>query len=400
MLLEGVKVIEYATYVAGPGAGGVLCEWGAEVIKIEPPSGDPIRKVLASSGTESPVNPMFDFDNRGKKSIQLDTTTEEGHAALLEMVKDADVFLTNMRSGPLKRSRLDYEVIKAVNPKIVYCALTGYGLDGPDAEIPGFDITAFWARSGVAHLTIPKGEDPFPLRTAFGDHVASLNAAGAISAALLQAERKGVGELIDVSLLKTAHYAMASDYVIQLYFGRIASTKSRFEATNPLSTFYKTKDDKWLVLVERQGNVDWPCICRALDMDHLIDDENYNTGKARRKTKAELARLMDQAFSSYTMEDMAKRLDAENLTWAPLNSVGDAMADAQAEAIGAFAQMPKRDGGSYKTLTGPVRFPLHDEKSYELAPLAGEHSREVLLAAGLDDEAIDVLVEKGIVKEA
>ncbi|MEL6725047.1 MAG: CoA transferase, partial [Pseudomonadota bacterium] len=168
-MLDGIKVIEHATYMAAPGAGGILSDWGADVIKIEPPGGDPIRNFFSTIGTDIQDNPVFDFDNRGKKSIVLDTRTEDGQKILRELAADADVFLTNVRPGGLSRSGLDYASLHAINPKLVYCTLTGYGLEGPDADKPGFDVASFWSRAGVGQLTVPKGQDPFALRTAFGE---------------------------------------------------------------------------------------------------------------------------------------------------------------------------------------------------------------------------------------
>ena len=184
-MLEGTRVIEYATYMAAPGAGGILADWGADVIKIEPPGGDPIRKFFASIGTDITENPVFDFDNRGKRSIIVDAGTDDGRAIIRKLAGDADVFLTNVRPGGLSRSGLDHTSLMALNPALVYCSLTGYGLEGPDADKPGFDIASFWSRAGVARLTAPKGMDPFPLRTAFGDHTTSMAAAAGICAALV-----------------------------------------------------------------------------------------------------------------------------------------------------------------------------------------------------------------------
>lgn len=228
-MLEGIRVIEHATYMAAPGAGSILSDWGAEVIKIEPPGGDPIRKFFATIGTDIQDNPVFDFDNRGKRSIILDTSTPDGQAVLRALAGDAHVFLTNVRPGGLNRAGLDYESLSVDNPKLVYCSLTGFGLEGPDADKPGFDVASFWSRAGVAAITIPKGGDPFPIRTAFGDHTTSMAAAAGICAALVQAERTGKGQLVEASLLRAALFALGSDFAIQLFFGRIGSTKSRHE---------------------------------------------------------------------------------------------------------------------------------------------------------------------------
>ena len=177
MLLKGVKVIEHATYYAAPGAGGILSDWGAEVIKIEPPGGDPVRTNFPTKGTGKEHltdNPAFDGDNRGKKSIVVDTRTEDGREVVRKLADTADVFLTNVRPGGIERSGLGYDLLSKRNPKLVYCALTGYGLEGPDANAPGFDVASFWSRSGLARLTAPKGAELFPIRTAAGDHVRHL----------------------------------------------------------------------------------------------------------------------------------------------------------------------------------------------------------------------------------
>ena len=149
-MLEGIKVVEYATYMAAPGAGCILRDWGADVTKIEPPGGDPIRLFFRTIGTDLQDNPVFDFDNRGKRSIVIDTLKDERQALIRELVADADVFLTNVRPGGLTRSGLDHDSLRALNPKLVYCSLSGYGLEGPDADRPGFDIASFWSRTGVA----------------------------------------------------------------------------------------------------------------------------------------------------------------------------------------------------------------------------------------------------------
>ena len=155
MLLAGLKVIEYATYIAAPGAGGLMSDWGADVIKIEPPGGDPIRGFFSSIGIDIVDNPVFDLDNRGKRSIIIDTTTDAGRDIVRKLVIDADVFITNVRPGGLVRAGLDYAALSALNERLIYANVTGYGLEGPDVDRAGFDIAAFWSRSGWARLTAP-----------------------------------------------------------------------------------------------------------------------------------------------------------------------------------------------------------------------------------------------------
>ncbi|MBR9834668.1 MAG: CoA transferase [Alphaproteobacteria bacterium] len=399
-MLEGIRVIEHATYMAAPGAGSILSDWGADVIKIEPPGGDPIRNFFSTIGTDLQDNPVFDFDNRGKKSIVLDTRTEAGQAILRKLAGDADVFLTNVRPGGLSRSGLDYDNLKQVNPKLVYCSLTGYGLDGPDADKPGFDVASFWSRAGVAALTIPKGQEPFALRTAFGDHTTSIAAAAGICAALVKAGRTGEGQLVEASLLRTALFAMGSDFAIQLFFGRIGSTKSRHEQIQPLMNFFKTSDGAWVCIVSRQGNVDWEPLCRVMDREDLINDERYTKAKGRRANSAELVTLMDQEFGKYTKAEIAKRLDENSIAWAPVQTLAEVAADPQVKAAGAITQVPSAsgDGSSFASPASPVRFPGADDGPKGPSPKMGEHSEQVLSDLGFKQSEIKRLFEDGVVR--
>ncbi|MEM7329269.1 MAG: CaiB/BaiF CoA-transferase family protein [Pseudomonadota bacterium] len=398
-MLDGIKVIEHATYMAAPGAGSILSDWGADVIKIEPPGGDPIRNFFSTIGTDFQDNPVFDFDNRGKKSIMLDTRTEDGQKILRELAADADVFLTNVRPGGLSRSGLDYQSLHQINPKLVYCTLTGYGLQGPDADKPGFDVASFWSRAGVGHLTVPKGQDPFALRTAFGDHTTSMAAAAGICAALVKAHRTGKGQLVEASLLRAALFAMGSDFAIQLFFGRIGSTKSRHEQIQPLMNFFKTKDDSWICIVSRQGNVDWPPLCRVMNRPDLIEDERYTTGKSRRANAAELVTVMDAEFGKFTKAEIAQRLDDEAIAWAPVQTLAEVAADPQVAAAGGITQVPSAsgDGTSFASPASPIRFPGTDDGPKGPSPRKGEHSRDVLTALGYDAAKIEALFDAGVV---
>jgi crotonobetainyl-CoA:carnitine CoA-transferase CaiB-like acyl-CoA transferase len=398
-MLEGIRVVEYATYMAAPGAGCILRDWGADVVKIEPPGGDPIRLFFRTIGTDYPDNPVFDFDNRGKQSIIIDTSKAEGQALIRELVKDADVFLTNVRPGGLARSGLDYDSLKQLNPKLVYCSLSGYGLQGPDADRPGFDIASFWSRTGVANLTIPKGGEPFPLRTAFGDHTTSIAAAAGICAALVEAQRTGNGRLVEASLFRTGLYTMGSDLAIQLFFGRVASTKGRHEQNVPISNFYQSKDGKWFCIVARQGETDWAPLCRVINRPELATDPRFNNAKGRRANNAEVVNILDEGFGAYEMEELAGRLDAESIAWAPVQTLAEVAADPQAHAAGAIVQTPssKGDGSTYASPASPVRFPGADDGPKGPSPAPGEHTRAVLAALGRSDADIETLYKSGIV---
>jgi crotonobetainyl-CoA:carnitine CoA-transferase CaiB-like acyl-CoA transferase len=397
MLLKGVKVIEHATYFAAPGAGGILSDWGAEVIKIEPPGGDPVRGNFPTKGTGKEHlsdNPAFDGDNRGKKSIVIDARQEEGREAIRKLADTADVFLTNVRPGGIERSGLGYEILSKRNPKLVYCALTGYGLEGPDANAPGFDVASFWSRSGLARLTAPKGSDLFPVRTAAGDHTTSIAAVAAINAALIQALKTGKGQLVDVSLLRTGLYTLHTDLAIQLFFGRIASTRPREEAYNPLTNFFRTSDDAWLCIVARAGNSDLPRMARALDLPGIDTDERFTSGKARRDNAVYITKTFDAAFAKLTKAEAAARLTAEEIAWSPAQTLAEVADDPQVAAVGGIVDMPSRTPGqTFRSPGGPARFPGTDAGPQGPSPTLGEHTREIMVSIGYSNAEIDALLE-------
>ncbi|MDX2234879.1 MAG: CaiB/BaiF CoA-transferase family protein [Hyphomonadaceae bacterium] len=398
-MLSGLKIVEYATYIAAPGCGGIMADWGADVIKVEPPGGDPIRQFFASIGADMAANPVFDMDNRGKRSVVLDTAHPDGKTALQRLARDADVFITNVRPAGLARSGLDYDSLAALNPRLVYASVTGYGLQGPDVDRPGFDITAFWARSGMATLVAPKGVDPFMIRTGMGDHITSMATVAGVLAALVERGRTGKGRLVEASLLRTANYAIASDMAIAHAFGRLASTRPRHDAVQPLANFFKSADGRWFVLNTRQGESDWAPLCRAIGREDLIDDERFARARARRQNTPVLVDALDSAFARLPFEEIARRLDAAALAWAPAQTALEACRDPQLIAAGGVVDIPDRDGGVAKSPASPVRFPGADDGPKGPAPRCGEHTREVLAQLGYGADEVDALIAAGAARE-
>jgi crotonobetainyl-CoA:carnitine CoA-transferase CaiB-like acyl-CoA transferase len=225
-------------------------------------------------------------------------------------------------------------------------------------------------------------------------------AAAGICAALVQAERTGKGQLVEASLLRAALFALGSDFAIQLFFGRIGSTKSRHEQIQPLMNFFKTRDEAWFCIVSRQGDVDWAPICRAAGLENLIDDPRFTTAKARRKHSAELVDLLDAAFAQFTKAEVTQRLDQNTLAWAPVQTLAEVAADPQVMAAGAITQVPSAsgDGTTFKSPASPVRFPGADDGPKGPSPQAGQHSREILRDLGYTPDKIDLLFDKGVVR--
>ena len=395
MLLKGLKVVDFTAYIAGPGAAAILCDWGADVIKVERPEGDAMRHIFGDLKTDLGANPTFDVDNRGKRGIVLDIAKPEGREALAKLAGEADVFLTNVRPASLKKYGLDAEALRGTNPRLVYAVITGYGLEGPDAHKPGFDVTAFWARAGVAAMTAPKGMDPFLLRSGVGDHTTSLATVSAILAALYERERTGEGRLVQTSLLATGVYVMSSDLAVQLKFGRLASARTRDNPINAIANLYKSADGRWFVHNPRGSGGGWQAFCEAAGRPELVDDTRFATGRARRENAKALTEEFDQAFAALPFEEIARRLDEADLVWAPVQTPADVAADPQVAAAGAFLEVEDGEGGTFRSIAAPARFPGADAQRRPPSPKLGEHTREVLAELGYDEAAVKAMLESG-----
>jgi crotonobetainyl-CoA:carnitine CoA-transferase CaiB-like acyl-CoA transferase len=390
-MLEGLRVVELATYIAAPGAAGIMADWGADVIKVESPEGDPMRRFFDTIASEQDANPIFELDNRGKRAVVLDIRSDVGREALKALVATADVFLTNVRPAALMRAGLGHEALRALNPRLIYCSLTGYGLEGPDADKPGMDVAAFWSRAGVGAITAPKGAEPFPIRTGMGDHVTSLATVSAILAAVFERHTTGVGRLVETSLLRTGVYAIGSDMAIQLRFGKLASTRGRREAIQPLANFFQTRDGRWICLLPRQGATDWPRIAAAAGRPDLVDDPRFATSKSRRENTAALVDILDQAFGAMDYAEAETALDAGDLTWAPYQTPRDLVGDPQAEAAGCFVDTPDGVGGSFKAPASPARFPGAPDGPRGPAPRLGADTASVFRELGWSEDQIAAL---------
>src|SRR3989442_10431922 len=245
--LEGVRVLEVGIWVAVPSAAAVLADWGADVIKIEAPEGDPLRG-LAATGLvpfQPEVNPAFQLDNRGKRSIVLDLRRPEGRAAAHVLVSRMDVFLSNLRPQKLVALGMDYATLRTANERLVYAGLTGYGSAGPERERAAFDYAAFWARAGImASLGEPEAPPPTQ-RPGMGDHMTGLGLAGAIAAALFARERSGIGQEIGMSLFASGIWMLASDIQAAITTRYCHTPGGRRAAPNPPFNFYPTRDGRW-----------------------------------------------------------------------------------------------------------------------------------------------------------
>ena len=396
MLLEGVKVVEMSTWVAGPGAAAVMAEWGADVIKVEAPIGDATR-AFAQDTAEHPGNPIFVNENRGKRGIVLDLKQPGGRDVLMTLLQDADVFITNVRPGSLSKMGLDYASLHAEAPHLVYAAVTGYGLVGPDADTPAFDLTAFWTATGVGRATIPEGQEPFSVRPGFGDHVTAISTVAGILAALHERGVTGTGRLVEASLVRAGTYAISWDMSVQLREGRVTTNRPRDERENAASGFFRTSDDRW-VLVAGRSRADYYAVIDALDGSALAADERFAPPVRDRQNLAELRTLIDDLFARLPLDEICTRLRGKDVIHAPLRTLGEAADSATSQDAGCFIDIDDGWGGTMQTIAAPIRFPDGAPAVGRGAPKLGEHSIEVLQRAGYSPDEIAALLSAGAVR--
>ncbi|OBJ47458.1 CaiB/BaiF CoA transferase family protein [Mycobacterium asiaticum] len=376
--VEGIKVVELGVWVAGPATGGILADWGADVIKIEPPSGDPGRLFGRMLGCDLGVNPPFEMDNRSKRSIVLDVTTEAGHGTALELLSDADVFITNVRPGALQRLGLDYESVAATNPRLVYGLITGYGDSGPDADRAAYDVAAFWSRGGIAHLLTRPGDTPPFQRGGMGDHSAGMTLAAAVCAALLARERTGSGQLVTTSLYRQGAYTVSFDLNTYLLTGQPIAIGQRATMGNPCMNNYAAGDGRRFWIVGLEVDRHWPALCRVVGRTEWLDDPRYADARGRAVNAAQLIAELDAIFATKPLAEWSELFAAEpDFFWSPINAIEDVVADEQFHAAGGIVDVPDGDA-SVPMVATPADFRGTPWSPRSVAPKLGQHTDEVL----------------------
>ena len=399
-LLRGIRVVEMGLWIAGPSAGGILADWGAEVVKLESPSGDPMRTLYSVlAGSKETRCPPFDLHNRGKRSIALDVNRPEGGELAKRLIATADVFITNMRPQYLRRAGLDHEQLLAANPRLVYGILTGYGLEGPDKDAPGFDLAAFSARSGVSHRATPPGGVPPTLPGGMGDNVTAMTLVAGVLGALWSRERSGRGQLVSTSLLRSGIFCVSMEMSARLALGKVSPSPSRKEPQNPLMNSYRASDDKWLWLIGAEADRHWAPILKALGASQLLDDERFKTTRDRRRNAQALVAIFDEIFARYTRDEWARMLGEHDVWWAPVNSFEDLIDDAQVQAVKAFVSVPSMagDGTTQMSIASPVDFGADAVAPPTAPPKLGSDTHAVLRELGLADDELTRLREAGVI---
>ena len=396
--LEGTKVVELGLWVAAPAAAAMLSDWGADVVKIEPPTGDPFRGWSASlMGTVVDINPPFELDNRGKRSVVLQLENEEARSIAYKLIEEADVLVTNMRPRALSQHGLDYETLHERFPRLVYGQVTGYGPHSEARDTAAYDIGAFWSQAGVAMSLTPEGAEIPQQRGGMGDHMTGQGLAGAICAALLARERTGEGQHVSVPLVRVGMYMMGWDAMLSLRLGVPIVAYDRKHAVNPIITSYKSGDGKrfWLLLL--QADRHWGDLCRSIGREDFFTDERFADIQVRRGNGPQLVEELDAEFAKKTMDELTVAFAEHDVWWAPLNYIHEAIKDPMVREAGAFVDVPGADGETTEMVASPADFSGTQWEVRGMPPELGQHTEEVLLELGYDWEQIANLKEKGAI---
>jgi len=395
--MNGIRVLEVASWTYVPVAGGILTEWGADVIKVEhPETGDPQRGLVTSGLVPlGGVAHMVELPNRGKRSIGLDIKSEKGRELLLRLAAQADVFLTNFLPAQRAKLRIDVDDIRAVNPDIIYARGSAHGQHGPEANEGGYDNSTFWARSGAAD-TVSPDELGYPVPqpgAAFGDVLGGLTIAGGISAALLHRERTGEALTVDGSLLSMGAWAMGASIAASAAFGVERIPRYRpADAPNSLVNSYATKDGRFVSLVMLQTDKFWPELVTALGRPELATDERFADHAARMKNNKEANAELAALFGARTFDEVTEVLSAGRGPWAPVQRPIDVLSDPQIVANGYLRDLKDDKGNAFQLVPAPLQF-NGESGDTRRAPAHGEHTDEVLGELGLDtDEIIELKI--------
>jgi len=395
-LFAGLKVIDCASYVAAPAAATVLADFGAEVIKIEPPGdGDPWRVQYRRGGMPpSDHNHPWLMDNRNKNALALDLKAEAGRAVLERLVAQADVFITNAPLPGRERLRIRYADFAEKYPRLIYASLTAYGEAGEEAGKTGFDATAYWARSGLMDEVRPDHRST-PARSVagMGDRPTAMALYGAIVTALYQREKTGRGGEVRTSLMASGMWA--NGYLIQAKLCGVTfpPRPPREESVSALGNIYRTSDDRWFMLAianDRQ----WPALARAAGMPELTSDPRFAEPEGRRVNAVVLMGIFDEVFARKTLAEWRTILDANGLTFGVIGTVGEIVTDPQAMAAGMLR--PLGESG-LMTVDSPFTLSGAAKVQAEVAPDYGEHSRAILLGAGYSETEVADLMASGAV---
>ncbi len=400
-LLKGVRVVDLTTYAAAPGACRMMADWGAEVIKVEGLTGDPMRVFGNSMGVPctDDENPIWELENGNKKGVAINLKDPDGMGFMLKLLESADIFVTNVRLGSLKKMGLDYDSLHAKFPKLVFGHVSGYGVYGEEAPRPGYDVVSYWARGGQMIDLSPVGHPPITAPYGVGDHTSSLVLLCGVLAALNKAKATGQGSRINASLMNTAMW-VSSLMLISTQYGD-TWPKDRYMPSTPLSATYQCSDGEWITLTVLDFDRYWKAFVNALEMDpSYADDPRFNNVIAAKKpeNEPEMVKAIEVAFSKNTSKYWYDRLLAADIAFEVDRHFKDLPFDKQAIANHYVEDFTLRNGNRFQLPMSPIQIDVNEAIDSQYAPLLGEHTADYLREMGYSEDEIQALTAKGAVK--
>jgi len=396
-IFDGLKVLDCASFIAAPAAATVLSDFGADVIKIEPPgAGDPYRNLPNLPGyPHSEHNFAWMLEARNKKSLALDLSKPEGQAVLHRLAAQADVFITNYPPQVRERLGITHAHLAPHNERLIYASFTGYGEKGEEANKPGFDSNAYWARSGLMDL-VRADEHTTPARSiaGMGDHPCAMAFYGAIVTALYKRERTGKGSHVSTNLMANGVWAASVLAQAKLVGAKFGERRPRERALNAVTNHYQCRDGRWLILSLLNEDRQWPTLARCLGREDLVTDARFETKKERHARSVELIKIFDETFATRDLAEWRKILDGNGLVFGVVGILDDIPNDKQMienEVLVPF------ENDTMLTISSPIWVDGSKKVQPRKPPAIGEHSDEILRNAGYDEAAIGKLRASGAV---
>jgi crotonobetainyl-CoA:carnitine CoA-transferase CaiB-like acyl-CoA transferase len=395
-IFSGLKVVDLASFIAGPGAATMLADFGAEVIKVEPPgSGDPHRPTYQiTPQAQSDVNYAWHLDNRNKRGMALDLKSPGSREILERLVRWADVLVVNFPHPVRMRLKLTYEELAPWNPKLIYADVTGYGDKGPDADLPGFDLTAYWARSGLLALTRDAGAPPTLPVPASGDHATATGLYGAIVTALYRRERTGKGSYVTTSLIAQGAWACSMSISAALCGAKFYPLHDRKDPPNATFNVYRSGDNEWFLIILQDK--DWPALATGIGHPELLADARF-ADHARAANSAQLAEVLDGVFLSQPWAHWREALDHARITYGVVRNPVHTVSDPQ--LLENDIIVPLEGAGEKLKLIVSSPLKIHDVQKVTArrAPEIGEHNDELLNELGFTAAEIDGFRSSGAI---
>ncbi len=396
--LAGLKVIDAASFIAGPVAATVLADFGADVIKIEPPTGEPYRRGPHNPGVPpSPYPYNYVVDNRSKRGITLDLKAEAGQEVLHRLLADADVFVTNAPLPGRERLKIRYQDLKDRYPALIYGSVTAYGETGPEADRTGFDSTALWARTGLMDLCKP-APDSAPARSlpGMGDHPTAISLVAGIMMALYRRERTGKGSEVTTNLMANGLWWNAIWTQAALTGAKVEPRPPREEADNPMHNLYCCKDGRWFHLVMITNPDRFGEVARVVGLSHLAEDPRFATREGRAEHARELIDAFDEVFKTKDWPEWKRIFMEHRFTFGEIGTVDDVATDVQMRESGAVIPHPEPEkAGASLTVASPIWLGGVEKRTPAMAPELGEHTEEVLCNLGYSAEEKERLRKAG-----